>query len=94
MRITAAGALYRVGLALLDRERPELVLARTPDWVLGPTAPCERVGDVGNVVFPCGWVLLDDAETLRLYYGAADSSVCVATASLSQLLSHLRRARS
>ena len=51
----------------------------------------ERTGDVGNVVFPCGWVLLDDADTLRLYYGAADTAVCVATASLSALLAHLRR---
>ena len=72
---------------------PERLLARSPDWVLGPTAPYERVGDVGNVVFPCGWVLLDDAETLRLYYGAADTSVCVATASLSTLLGHLGRAQ-
>jgi predicted GH43/DUF377 family glycosyl hydrolase len=93
VRMTSAGAIYRVGLALLDRERPDLLLARSPDWVLGPTAPYERVGDVGNVVFPCGWVLLADSETLRLYYGAADSSVCVATASLSRLLTHLRRAR-
>jgi predicted GH43/DUF377 family glycosyl hydrolase len=93
VRLTAAGAIYRVGLALLDRERPDLLLARTPDWVLGPTAPYERVGDVGNVVFPCGWVLDDDAETVRLYYGAADTSVCTATASLSTLLGHLRRSQ-
>ena len=91
VRRTAAGAIYRVGLALLDRDRPELVVTRSPEWVFGPEAPYERTGDVGNVVFPCGWVLLDDADTLRLYYGAADTAVCVATASLSALLAHLRR---
>ena len=90
VRVTASGSIYRAGLALLERERPERVLARSADWVLGPEAPYERVGDVGNVVFPCGWIVGDDGDTLRVYYGAADTSVCVATASLAALLGHLR----
>jgi predicted GH43/DUF377 family glycosyl hydrolase len=90
VRGTAAGSIYRVGLALLDRERPERVLATSADWVLGPEAPYERAGDVGNVVFPCGWILGGDGDTIRVYYGAADTSVCVATASLAALLGHLR----
>ena len=89
VRLTASGSIYRAGLALLDREQPERVLARSADWVLGPEAPYERVGDVGNVVFPCGWILGGDGDTLRVYYGAADTSVCVATASLAALLGHL-----
>lgn len=90
VRTTASGSIYRAGLALLDREDPERVLARSSDWVFGPEAPYERSGDVDNVVFPCGWVLGEDGDTLRVYYGAADSTVCVATASLAALLSHLR----
>jgi predicted GH43/DUF377 family glycosyl hydrolase len=90
VRATASGSIYRAGLALLDLERPERVLARCASWVFGPEAPYERVGDVGNVVFPCGWVLQDDGDTLYVYYGAADTCVCVATASLSRLLAHLR----
>lgn len=89
VRVTASGSIYRVGLALLDRERPERVLARSADWVFGPEALHERVGDVGNVVFPCGWILGPDRDTLRVYYGAADTCVCVATASLAALLAHL-----
>jgi len=89
VRVTAAGSIYRLGLALLDSERPERVLARSSEWVFGPEAPYERSGDVSQVVFPCGWVLLEDGDTLRLYYGAADTSVCVATASLSALLDWL-----
>jgi beta-1,4-mannooligosaccharide/beta-1,4-mannosyl-N-acetylglucosamine phosphorylase len=89
VRTTAAGSIYRLGLALLDRDRPEHVLARSDGWVFGPEAPYERAGDVGNVVFPCGWVLLDDGDTIRVYYGAADTTVCVATASLAALLEHL-----
>jgi predicted GH43/DUF377 family glycosyl hydrolase len=91
VRVTAAGSIYRLGLALLDRERPERVLARSREWMFGPEAPYERHGDVDNVVFPCGWLLLDDADTIRVYYGAADTSIAVATASLTALLDWLRR---
>ena len=89
VRVTASGSLYRVGLALLDRDDPSKVLARDSEWVLGPRMDYELNGDVPGVVFPCGWILRDDGNTLHLYYGAADSVVCVAQASLSRLLSHL-----
>jgi beta-1,2-mannobiose phosphorylase / 1,2-beta-oligomannan phosphorylase len=83
---TVAGEIYRVGLALLDLEEPTRILRRLPDWVLAPLAPYERTGDVPNVVFPCG--LIHDPATgdVRLYYGAADSSICLATARLDDLL--------
>jgi predicted GH43/DUF377 family glycosyl hydrolase len=83
---TVAGEIYRVGLALVDLDEPTRVLHRLPSWVLAPHAPYERTGDVPNVVFPCG--LLHDAATgeVRMYYGAADSFVCVATAQLDELL--------
>ncbi len=82
VRRTAAGALYRVGLALLNLEHPERCLQRGEPWVFGPEAPYELHGDVGNVVFPCGTTLGDDGDTLHVYYGAADTSIGVATASL------------
>jgi predicted GH43/DUF377 family glycosyl hydrolase len=91
VRTTASGSIYRVGLALLDLRDPQTVLARTDDWVFGPEAPYERVGDVPNVVFPSGWVLDEDGDTIRIYYGAADSVVGVAMASLSALLRLLER---
>ena len=76
----------------LDAERPERLLSRSSEWLFGPQAPYERGdGDVSDVVFPCGWLLAEDGDTLRVYYGAADSSVCVATASLSELLDWLAR---
>jgi predicted GH43/DUF377 family glycosyl hydrolase len=91
VRVTAAGSIYRLGLALLDRDDPARVIARGNEWVFGPREHYERHGDVPDVVFPCGWILRDDGETLRLYYGAADSVVCVAEASLATLLSHLEQ---
>ena len=87
---TASGAIYRVGLALLDLEDPRIVLRRTDEWVLGPSAPYERSGDVNKVVFPTGWVLDAPTDTLSIYYGAADSVVALATTRLSEVLDHLR----
>jgi beta-1,2-mannobiose phosphorylase / 1,2-beta-oligomannan phosphorylase len=83
---TVAGGIYRVGLALIDLDEPTRVLHRLPDWVLAPLAPYERNGDVPNVVFPCGLVHDGTTGEVRLYYGAADSSICVATARLDVLL--------
>ncbi|MDH3752942.1 MAG: glycosidase [Acidimicrobiia bacterium] len=89
VRVTASGSLYRLGLALLDIGDPSKVLMRGDEWIFGPDAPYERAGDVPDVVFPCGWLLEDDGDTLRMYYGAADSTVCLATASVERLLAHL-----
>ncbi len=87
VRTTASGSIYRLGLALLDREDPRRVLKRSSEWILAPREPYERVGDVANVVFPCGWTRVDDE--IRLYYGAADTSIALATARLSELLAWL-----
>jgi predicted GH43/DUF377 family glycosyl hydrolase len=86
---TVSGEIYRVGMALLDLDEPTRVVRRLPGWVLAPTAPYERTGDVPNVVFPCG--LIHDAANgeVRLYYGAADSSICLATARLDDILETL-----
>ena len=54
--------------------RPTRVLARSNEWLFNPGAPYERSGDVDQVVFPCGWLLDDNGDTPRVYYGAADTS--------------------
>jgi len=89
VRRTASGTLYRVGLALLDRDHPERCLLRGQSWIFGPEAPYEQHGDVGNVVFPCGTTLAADGDSLLMYYGAADTSIGVARASLGELLEWL-----
>jgi len=89
VRQTVAGALYRAGLVLLDLEEPQRVLRRSQEWVLGPREPYELSGDVPNVVFPCGLVHDADSDRLRLYYGAADTSIGLATASLPEVLTYL-----
>jgi predicted GH43/DUF377 family glycosyl hydrolase len=91
VRQTASGSLYRLGLALFDLENPERCLLRGDTWLFGPEEPYEREGDVGNVVFPCGLTIGPDGDTIRLYYGAADTSVALATASVERLLDWLDR---
>jgi predicted GH43/DUF377 family glycosyl hydrolase len=87
VRTTASGSLYRLGLALLDLKDPWRVLKRSSEWVFSPSEPYERSGEVADVVFPCGWTLVDDE--IRLYYGAADTSIGLATGRLSELLDWL-----
>jgi predicted GH43/DUF377 family glycosyl hydrolase len=89
---TGDGPIYRVGLALLDLADPHIVLRRMDEWVFGPSAPYEIVGDVGKVVFPCGWVHDETTDQLHLYYGAADSSIGVASARFSEVLARVMAA--
>jgi len=87
VRETAAGCIYRLGLALLDLDDPCRVIRRSDEWVFSPEEDYERTGDVNEVVFPCGWVR--EGDEIRLYYGGADTCIALATASLSELLRYL-----
>jgi predicted GH43/DUF377 family glycosyl hydrolase len=86
VRDTVSGALYRVGLALADLAEPTRVTHRVPGWIFGPSADYERAGDVPNAVFPCGLVHDESTGQLRLYYGAADTTIALATAHLEDVL--------
>ena len=87
--MTASGCIYRLGLALLDLNNPLKVLARSDEWVFAPEEHYEIHGDVNNVVFPCGWVA--DGDTVRIYYGAADTCLALAEARISELLGFLEK---
>jgi predicted GH43/DUF377 family glycosyl hydrolase len=89
VRHTAAGSLYRLGLALFDKNDPEVCLARGDEWVFGPEAPYETDGDVGNVAFPCGTTLAPDGDTINMYYGGADTCIALARGSVRACLSWL-----
>ena len=83
--MTPSGPIYRTGTVLLDLEDPSKVIVRCEVPTLSPREQYERIGDVGNVVFACGAIVEDDGE-VKLYYGGADTCVCVATASLKDIL--------
>jgi predicted GH43/DUF377 family glycosyl hydrolase len=82
------GAIWRAGLVLLHRDEPERVLRRSDEWLIAPQAPYETCGHTPQRVFPTGLVHDVSTDELRLYYGAADTSVGVATASLSAVLDY------
>jgi predicted GH43/DUF377 family glycosyl hydrolase len=91
VRHHASGSLYRVGLALFDTEHPEVCLARGQSWMFGPEAQYEVTGDVSHVVFPTGYTVAADGDTINIYYGAADTCICIATGSINQMLNWLDR---
>jgi predicted GH43/DUF377 family glycosyl hydrolase len=85
VRPTASGSLYRIGAALLELENPKNVLFRSNEWLLSPKAHYELTGEINNVVFPCGAVVDEKSNDLKMYYGAADTSICVATGNLEEI---------
>jgi predicted GH43/DUF377 family glycosyl hydrolase len=90
VRITTAGQIYRVGLALLDLEEPWKVIRRSDEWVSGPRARYERSGEVPDVVFPTGAILDRKTDEFRVYYGAADTTVGLSIAKPQELMQYIR----
>jgi predicted GH43/DUF377 family glycosyl hydrolase len=80
--------VYRLGLALLDKEDPRKVLARASQWVLAPETDYEQHGLVPNVVYTCGALIRSDE--VWMYYGAADTVIGLATAKVTDLLHFVR----
>jgi predicted GH43/DUF377 family glycosyl hydrolase len=86
--VSQPGNIYKVGAALLALQDPVEVIARSEYPVLTPEMKYEREGQVSNVVFPCGAVVMNGS--LFVYYGGADSVVGVATADLNEFLASLK----
>jgi predicted GH43/DUF377 family glycosyl hydrolase len=91
VRVTGAGVIYRAGLALLDLEDPTRVIRRGDEWVMSPREEYEIIGDVGYVVFPCGQIVDEATGEIRLYYGAADSSIALAHGNVKEVLEWLMK---
>ena len=90
VRQTVAGALYRAGLALLDLDDPSKVLKRCSEWVLGPTEELRADRRRARRGLPLRADPRPETDELRLYYGAADTCIAMATASLTDVLTYVR----
>jgi predicted GH43/DUF377 family glycosyl hydrolase len=77
---------YAIGVALLDLDEPERLIAALPEPLL-VADESEREGYVPNIVYSCGAMI--HGETIVLPYGCSDSSVRTATVDLSLLLERL-----
>jgi beta-1,4-mannooligosaccharide/beta-1,4-mannosyl-N-acetylglucosamine phosphorylase len=84
------GFVYSMGAALLDLDEPWKVVARGSEYLLSPQVLYEQVGDVPNVVFPCAALVDRDGDRLSIYYGGADTVVCLAHGHLSEVLDFVR----
>ena len=84
---TMAGAVYRLGVALHDLNDPAKIIGVGDRWILEPEDPWERVGYVPNVVFSCAAVPEED-DTMKIYWGGADTVMCVGTANIHELVEH------
>ena len=82
---TMDGSVYRLGVALHDRDDPSRVLGVGDRWILQPEDPWEVTGYVHNVVFTCGAVAEQDGS-VKIYWGGADSVMCVGTARIDELV--------
>jgi predicted GH43/DUF377 family glycosyl hydrolase len=82
---TMAGAVYRLGVALHELEDPSKVIGVSDEWILQPEDSWEVSGYVSNVVFSCGAVPEDDGK-VKIYWGGADTVMCVGTAHVDELV--------
>ncbi|TFE23874.1 glycoside hydrolase family 130 protein [Cohnella luojiensis] len=78
---------YCMGAVLLDLDDPSKVLARSSIPILEPEAVYEKEGFFGNVVFSCG--VLVEGDTVKMYYGVADTSMACAELSLQEIMDSL-----
>lgn len=77
--------IYYAGLMLLELENPTHVIGLCKTPLLVPEEPYEKIGFRGDVIFPGGMILENDGE-VKIYYGAADTVECLATAHVDDLL--------
>jgi predicted GH43/DUF377 family glycosyl hydrolase len=78
---------YHIGAALLDRENPRNVLARSSRPIISPTYDWELHGRRADTVFPCGVDIVGNDVTV--YYGAADTHIAAGAMRLDDVLGHL-----
>ncbi len=74
---------FGIEAVIVDKQNPQKILKRMHDPILFPEMEYERAGNIANVIFPTGAVIHND--TLGIYYGAADTTTCLATCSVEEL---------
>lgn len=84
---TMAGSVYRLGVALHDLNDPAKIIAVGDEWILQPEETYEITGYVPNVVFTCGAIPEQDGS-VKIYWGGADTVMCVGTANIEELVDH------
>ena len=79
-----AGKIFGIEALLLDIKNPQNIIGRTKGPLLVPEESYELSGYVPDVIFPTGAIV--DKNTLAIYYGAADTTVCLMRVNLKDLI--------
>ncbi len=79
-------SIYKLGVMLLDLEKPWIIKGKSKIPILQPEMNYERIGDVQNVVFSNGWIIEENGD-IKIYYSGADTNICLATTSVDYLIS-------
>ena len=85
-RLGMNGYIYQMGCMLLDLDDPSRIRGKMNECLFSPREYYECVGVVGNVVFPTAALRHGGPDELKVYYGAADTCVALATGSISRLV--------
>lgn len=80
------GYVYSFGSALLDKNEPWKVIARSGQYLINPREIYEIAGDVPNVTFPCAALYDEPTGRIAIYYGCADTSVGLAFGYIDDIL--------
>lgn len=80
--------IFGIEAVLLDLKKPLEILGKTQGPILVPRESYELLGHVPNIVFPSGAIL--EKDTLFIYYGAADTTTCMAHVNITDLLGTIR----
>ena len=86
VRSFGMGAIYKLGVCLLDLEKPWVVKGKSKDPILSPDMDYERLGDVNNVIFSNGWIIEENGD-VKIYYSGADMNICLVETNVEYLLS-------
>jgi 4-O-beta-D-mannosyl-D-glucose phosphorylase len=87
VRNTAAGLRYVLYLMLADPNDPSKIIHKPAGYFIAPEGE-ERVGDVSNVAFGCGWIKKANDE-IYIYYASSDTRMHVATSTIDKLLDYV-----
>jgi 4-O-beta-D-mannosyl-D-glucose phosphorylase len=86
VRNTAAGLRYVLYMFVTDLEKPWKVTHRPGGYFMAPEG-AERLGDVSNVLFSCGWIP-DEGGQVYIYYASSDTRCHVATTTVEHLVDY------
>jgi predicted GH43/DUF377 family glycosyl hydrolase len=80
------GIMYNAGAMLLDLKDPSKIIGKMKEYIMVPEMDYEQIGNVPQVVFPTAAIPHYEKDELDIYYGAADTSICLAKAKISELV--------